>query len=60
MTLTCPVSGQVSSIHHRQPVGLRRSEYPLCLRDGQAAMELPRHEGPPQQRQTVNWEEDCT
>lgn len=56
--LTCPAVGQVASIHHRQPVVLRRSELLLWLRDRQAAMELLRHEGLPLQGQAVQWEED--
>ena len=58
VVLTCPAVGQVSAIHHRQPVVLRRSELLLWLRDRQAAMELLRHEGLPLQGRTVDWEED--
>ena len=58
VVLTCPAVGQVSTIHHRQPVVLRRSELLLWLRDRQSAMELLRHEGLPLQGRTVDWEED--
>lgn len=58
VVLTCPAVAQVSTIHHRQPVVLRRSQILPWLRDGQAAMELLRHEGSPLQGQAVDWEED--
>ncbi len=58
VVLTCPAVGQVSAIHHRQPVVLRRSQIQPWLRDRRAAMELLRHEGLPLQGQAVDWEED--